>query len=366
MTLENDFYGRQGFFWWVGVIENIDDPLKLGRIQVRIIGLHTDDKTDLPTENLPWGQILQPANGSHTMSLPRVGEWACGFFQDNENAQIPVIMGVFNGIESAQSTSIYKKYATTKGVENVPKSTHFDRAVGEPANSRLSRGVVANTITSFLNNDLEAACDIRSQIELGIAWAKMKNSEIMQMIKKYIIDFLEMIGIDFTGLIKMAIQTLKYIQEKLKYIQNLLKPIIKWGTLTVNVIRRVKAIVEYIKALPARLKKFLEGCLKKIVGGVEAIVKELFNTKNFKDVMIGDLTKEIDATKKEFNTVKSQTADVAKIPKKVNDALTLPSTQSEKTAAQKAIVDFTKDNNVFAEAIGNEMLYNNPLRGKPI
>lgn len=366
MTLENDFYGRQGFFWWVGVIENIDDPLKLGRIQVRIIGLHTDDKTDLPTENLPWGQILQPANGSHTMSLPRVGEWACGFFQDNENAQIPVVMGVFNGIESAQSTSIYKKYAISKGVENVPKSTHFDRAIGEPANSRLSRGVVANTITAFLNNDLEAACDIRTQIEAGIAWAKLKNSELMQMIRDVIMSFLEVIGIDFTGLIKMAIQTLKYIQEKLKYIQNLLKPIIKWGTLTVKLIKRVRAIIDYINNLPKRLKRFLEGCLKKIVGGIEQIVAELFKVNGSEILPLDDLETELKNTFTELNKTTVDIATVAKIPDNISNALTSPLTAADRKGAQDAIVEFSKNNNTFAETLGNQTIYNNPLRGTPV
>ena len=366
MTLENDFYGRQGFFWWIGVIENIDDPLKLGRIQVRIVGLHTMDKTDLPTKNLPWAQLLMPATGSHTMSLPRVGEWACGFFQDNENAQIPVVMGIFNGIESTQSASIYKTYALNKGIENVPKSTHFDRAIGEPANSRLSRGVVANTLTAFLNNDLAAACDIRAQIEAGIAWAKMKNSEIMNKIKELIMSFLDILDIDFTGLIKMAIQTLKFIQAKLKYVQDLLKPIIKWGVLTVQLAKKAKAVLDYINSLPERLKRFLSGCLKKIVGGISSIVAELFKVGGMDVLPLGELAKELDNTAKEFGKTVVGVATVAKLPEMVVDGLTKPSTPEARATAQQDVVDFVSQNNLFAENMGNEIIYNNPLAGRPI
>ena len=38
----NNFIGKDGFNWWVGVVENRMDPLKLGRCQVRIFGYHTE------------------------------------------------------------------------------------------------------------------------------------------------------------------------------------------------------------------------------------------------------------------------------------------------------------------------------------
>ena len=35
----NNFIGKS----WIGVVENIDDPLQLGRVKVRIFGYHTED-----------------------------------------------------------------------------------------------------------------------------------------------------------------------------------------------------------------------------------------------------------------------------------------------------------------------------------
>jgi hypothetical protein len=32
------FAGLNGFAWWMGVVENRNDPLKMGRCQVRIFG----------------------------------------------------------------------------------------------------------------------------------------------------------------------------------------------------------------------------------------------------------------------------------------------------------------------------------------
>ena len=52
---ENDrFIGKGGFVWWQGVVEDRQDPLKLGRCRVRIAGGHTHIKMEVPTADLPW------------------------------------------------------------------------------------------------------------------------------------------------------------------------------------------------------------------------------------------------------------------------------------------------------------------------
>ena len=39
MITKNNFLGMDGFYWWLGVVENRNDPLKIGRVQVRIFGM---------------------------------------------------------------------------------------------------------------------------------------------------------------------------------------------------------------------------------------------------------------------------------------------------------------------------------------
>ncbi|AFU64090.1 baseplate hub subunit and tail lysozyme [Salmonella phage STML-198] len=51
--------------WFVGVVEDRMDPLKQGRVRVRVIGLHPFQKVQgpvsgMPTEDLPWMSVLQP------------------------------------------------------------------------------------------------------------------------------------------------------------------------------------------------------------------------------------------------------------------------------------------------------------------
>lgn len=86
------------FRWWVGEVESVADPDRIGRVQVRIIGQH-DDVTRIPTNSLPWAQVLQPvtsaaAGGVGTAPVGLVpGSRVVGFWADGVDAQFPVIMG---------------------------------------------------------------------------------------------------------------------------------------------------------------------------------------------------------------------------------------------------------------------------------
>jgi len=56
--MQQNVYGDNGFYWWVGVVEDRDDPLMLGRCRVRIVGYHTPIVTELPVEDLPWAHPI--------------------------------------------------------------------------------------------------------------------------------------------------------------------------------------------------------------------------------------------------------------------------------------------------------------------
>lgn len=47
-----------------GIVESVMDPLQIGRLQVRWIGIHTDDKTKVPTSLLPWANVLGSINSA--------------------------------------------------------------------------------------------------------------------------------------------------------------------------------------------------------------------------------------------------------------------------------------------------------------
>ncbi len=39
--------GEEGFFWFFGVVEDIEDPLQVGRVRVRIYNQHNEDKNQM-------------------------------------------------------------------------------------------------------------------------------------------------------------------------------------------------------------------------------------------------------------------------------------------------------------------------------
>lgn len=93
---------------YVGVVENRDDPLKLGRCQVRIVGLHTDNKNELPTKDLPWAFPMQPVTSAAingigwTPTGPVPGTWVIIVFQDKDN-QMPIMLGSLGGIPQSKA-----------------------------------------------------------------------------------------------------------------------------------------------------------------------------------------------------------------------------------------------------------------------
>jgi hypothetical protein len=89
--------------YYTGVVESRMDPLMLGRCKVRIIGLHTENKIDLPTDDLPWAFPIQPITSAgisgigHAPVGPVEGSWVVIIFAD-EDKQQPMMIGTIGGI----------------------------------------------------------------------------------------------------------------------------------------------------------------------------------------------------------------------------------------------------------------------------
>ena len=107
--MEN-FLGRDGFIWFTGVVEDRDDPDKLGRVRVRCVGYHTDDTNKIPTADLPWAWVMMPtttsAMGGLGEGMPFIveGSWVIGFWRDALTMQEPVVIGTLPGIPSETPT----------------------------------------------------------------------------------------------------------------------------------------------------------------------------------------------------------------------------------------------------------------------
>ena len=135
----SDFMGQEGFVWFVGVVEDRDDPERLGRVRVRCLGYHTENKTLIETEDLPWANVMGPTdtpsmNGlGHTPPFIVEGSWVLGFFREVELQQ-PIIFGTLPGFNTEERD-------VTKGV-NDPNGV-YPKTIGDSDVSLLARGAIA-------------------------------------------------------------------------------------------------------------------------------------------------------------------------------------------------------------------------------
>ena len=125
--------GKDGFVWWIGQVAppqswrdvnaNIrNSGAKPARVKVRIVGYHPFDPEGniLPDDDLPWAEVLaDPYSGSGqgglSESLTLVGgERVLGFFLDGEDAQQPVVMGLFPKYDNVKNTYKASEIASRK------------------------------------------------------------------------------------------------------------------------------------------------------------------------------------------------------------------------------------------------------------
>ena len=97
------FLGKN-FHWFIGVVEDRFDPLKVGRLRVRCLGIHTGDKLTLPTIDLPWASVMLPTTSAGISGLGQSpsfiveGAWVWGYFRDGSGLmQEMVIVGTLPG-----------------------------------------------------------------------------------------------------------------------------------------------------------------------------------------------------------------------------------------------------------------------------
>ena len=88
--------------YFYGIVEDRQDPLKVGRVRVRIHGIHTDDKLLIATADLPWCQVILPTTSAGLSGMGTghglvEGSTVFGYFRDQAK-QDPIVLGVAAGI----------------------------------------------------------------------------------------------------------------------------------------------------------------------------------------------------------------------------------------------------------------------------
>jgi len=103
----------------IGVVEDRHDPKAMGRVRVRVFGLHSDDRVNEVTiESLPWSMVMQPANASSTaggISQLVEGTWVLVMYIDS-NKQDPIVIGALPSTVGSQAPDYTKGFSDPFGV----------------------------------------------------------------------------------------------------------------------------------------------------------------------------------------------------------------------------------------------------------
>ena len=155
-----NFMGKDGFQWFVGVVEDRQDPKKLGRVRVRCLGYHSENISDLPTSQLPWAHPMNPITSATVSGVGQTplgvveGTWVVGFFQDASDAQQPIIMGTLPGVPKSLPTKGAGKGFQDRLNANYPKYTD------EPDVNRLAVNDADNPHPSLTIRQADRETDI--------------------------------------------------------------------------------------------------------------------------------------------------------------------------------------------------------------
>lgn len=140
------------FKLFYGVVEDINDPQKTGRVRVRCYGFHTDNKTLLKTVDLPWATVMLPTTSASSSGIGSShglvkGSHVVGFFRDGEDCQDPIVMFTYAGVP-------VKEAQPERGF-NDPEGA-FPRYIDESDVNRLARNEkIEDTIVSEKRENVE-------------------------------------------------------------------------------------------------------------------------------------------------------------------------------------------------------------------
>lgn len=344
--ITEDFYGKKQFIWWTGIVEDVMDPLEIGSVRVRIIGLHSENKNLVPTNSLPWAQVLLPVTGANTTTGPREGDWVFGFFQDGEFAQIPVVMGVFPGIESVQSSIVYREAAARDGVNNKPIPSQVDRVVGEPTVVRIARGQMDGTLINVLNQQRKHVCDISPEVKKATNYIRGKFGVVIEELRKAIRAIILALGFEPSGEVTKLVQLAKAIAREIKKLTDVIREVNMMTQELIEIARQIRAMIDFILSLPEKTRRFLNQCLEQFYRALATGIADLFATPDI-GISAGDFSALTSAFNEITEASKALLAEVSQtltLPAQAVEAFLNPANAQNLALAEQQFIEFIGNN----------------------
>ena len=165
--------GTDGFVWFTGVVEDRDDPEKLGRVRVRCLGWHSESLLDIPKSDLPWAHVMHSITNpsmqglGNTPSFLVEGSWVVGFFLDAVEKQQPLIIGSLPGKPTSVADAS-QGFNDPNAKYPSEKITHSNHSINEPDTNRLAQGIVSETHKSLERRRKNKLADVPTAGKPGL------------------------------------------------------------------------------------------------------------------------------------------------------------------------------------------------------
>ena len=206
--------GKDGFNWFIGVIEDRQDPEHCGRVRVRCLGHHTDDTNLIPTADLPWAHVMMPVTAGANSGIgfsPHFlleGTWVIGFFRDPA-MQEPVVMGALPGRNNSVTTDFTIASSSETGGQS--KKGGFKDPAGKYPLELYINSVDTNLLAQNDPGDTSDGHDYSKQTQAHPSYGVKGGSEVNDKVHpkwKYLVG---------KALTEVELQQVPSTQEKSAY-----------------------------------------------------------------------------------------------------------------------------------------------------
>ena len=409
--LKTNFLGKDGFRWWIGQVAPEDaqgDQInQIGntwgsRVKVRIYGYHPPNETELANDDLPWAQVLlSPQGGSGKANRARSlrispGDIVMGFFLDGDDAQLPVILGMFaNTPDYYGGTSEYTSpFEPFTGYTSKIKPNPDFIAKNEGGDSNQSSQKSPRFVTKEIIDDLN------EKLEKGEAQLKqlVDSGELQQSLSSASTELQNVLN---SGKLQTGLNDTKDIVEGLKRkygfpevqaFKDIGKEVVlasglaganKNTKVTNGIKNKLKnGLGDIQNAIPKDKFKEINSVSKSIVSSTKPIIKDMVNT-TFNELapqLNGGLK---NIYKNEFSNVLLKTGNislakkaatavqVAEIPNVLNIQNQMPCIVKNITDkllgdVTNLVTDFTNNVQNFTDCIGDQFIgaiFNDVIKG---
>ena len=300
--------GQDGGGFWIGQVEEIDEPKQSNRFRVRIVSVHSSDCSAVPTEDLPWAHSALPVTVPYktggvsgaTANLEE-GDWVFGAWLDGDN-NIPLILASIGTVARSKDTPPDK----TQG-ENEDKCLAFQQQVNQrtnlvtdqPANKEENKNLASGLIaggsgTTFSVADGQHSGENSTTNPFGtsvcVAVAQAECNGDTKKDLKYVLGELFKMVQDSRGnlgdyltsgvngeIMSYANKAQKYINKVLRIIRSALARVKGEiiAALQKGIEKLVKLILTPFAGILDGVQKFLENALEKIGCSIEDIYERL-------------------------------------------------------------------------------------------